>query len=145
MNDIKFFLSRDDNEWLSIEDEWSGVKYLKCNGLEAIGKPVKYTESYADAQGLRIHEPDDALYEPTDVTFTFLFVGENRKKAYAMFYDYVMKGKFYYYDTKRYKKALFALTEAVTPSDDEYKGSTPYMKADFKFKNLLGRTIDVSV
>ena len=38
----------------------------------------------------------------------------------------------------RYKKAYITLFEHVKPSDDIYKGSTPYIQADFKFKNLWG-------
>jgi hypothetical protein len=143
----KFFLSKDNATWVDIEDnaEWKGeIRYMSCKGLETIGKPKnKYTESYADAQELRVYEADEIFHEATDVTFTFIFVGENRKQVYASFYDYVKNGKFYYYDTARWKKAYLVLLEAVDPSEDDYKGGTPYMKAEFKFKNLWGRCIDM--
>ena len=145
MENIIFYISKDDNNWIDIEREWDGIRYLKCVGLEAIGKPKnKYTESFADANELKVYEGDEITNEPTDVTFTFLFIGDNRQKAYSNFYEFIKKGKIYYYDTKRKKKALLVLLDAIAPAVDEYKGSTPYMKADFKFKNIWGKCLNVN-
>lgn len=139
MEDIKFYLSSNGSDWTDIETTYSGMRYLKCKGLEDKGKPKnKYQETFADSDELRVYEPDDVMLEATDITFTFIFVGDNRQSVYESFYNYVKKGKFYYYDTMRRKKAYITLFEHVKPSDDIYKGSTPYIQADFKFKNLWG-------
>ena len=65
-------------------------------------------------------------------------ITKTRQKVYDEFFDYVKLGRFYYYDTKRRKEAYISLFEPVKPSEDKYLGSTPYIKADFKFKNLKG-------
>ena len=143
----KFYLSKDNATWIDIEENpaWvGGIRYLSCKGLETIGKPKnKYSESYADAPNLRVYEGEEIYHEATDITFTFIFIGDNRKQVYASFYDYVKKGKIYYYDNVRLKKACLVLFDAVDPSEDDYKGGTPYMKADFKFKNVWGRCVDM--
>ena len=139
MEDIKFYLSSNGSEWTDIEATYSGMRYLKCTGLEDKGKPKnKYQETFADSDELRVYEPANVMLEATDITFTFIFAGDSRQSVYERFYNDVKKGKFYYYDTMRYKKAYITLFEHVKPSDDIYKGSTPYIQADFKFKNLWG-------
>ena len=144
MAEVNFYLSSDGTNWIDIESHYSGMRYLKCLGLEDKGKPKnKYQEVYADAAELRVYEPDEVMLEATYITFTFIFVGENRQEVYEQFYQDIQKGKFYYYDTKRYKKAYITLFDAVKPSDDNHKGSTPYIQADFKFKNLWGKCISV--
>lgn len=145
-NKYEFYFSKDnESNYISIEKEFNGLLYMKCSGLEEVGKPKnKYTENYADSDTLRVYEPDFITHEPTDVVFTLLFIGEDRKSTYDSFYNYVKHGKFYYYDTARFKKAYLTLLEAVKPSEDEYKGGTPYMQADFKFKNMWGKCTAVS-
>lgn len=141
MEDIKFYLKKEDvdEEYVDLESTFKGMKYLQCKGLEDKGKPKnKYTETYADSEELRVHEPNVVFLEATTLTFTFLFVGDDRKSVYDSFCEYINKGKFYYRDTKRNKLAYITLLEAIKPSDDIYKGSTPYIKADFKFQNIWG-------
>lgn len=130
------------NRGTDIETRFSGLHYLKCKGLEDKGKVKnKYQESFADTQSLLVYEPTGDVYlEPTDVTLTLLFVGPNRMQVYNDFYNYVKKGKFYYYDTYRKMEAYITLIEAVKPSDVKFIGSTPYVQADFKFKNLWGES-----
>lgn len=136
---------------VDIETKFEGLHYLQCKGLEDKGKAKnKYQESFADSDTLRVYEPDsidELCLEPTDITLTLLFIDnknqqgvvvKTRQKVYDEFFDYVKLGRFYYYDTKRRKEAYITLLEPVKPSDDNYIGSTPYIKADFKFKNLKG-------
>lgn len=140
----KFYMSKDGENYVSLEDKYAGLLYAKCVGLEDVGKPKnKYSESYADAAELRVYDPAVVLHDETDITFTFLFVGDNRRSVYNDFCSYVESGKIYYYDTARYKKAYLTLFDAVKPSHDEFKGGTPYIQADFKFKNLWGKCVNV--
>lgn len=141
MEKIEFFLLKDEDGAIEInlESHFSGMKYLQCKGLEDKGKPKnKYTETYADSNELRVHEPEEVFLEATTLTFTFLFVGDDRQSVYDSFFEYIKKGKFYYRDTKRNKRAYITLLDAIKPSEDMYKGSTPYIKADFKFQNIWG-------
>lgn len=139
MDNFDFFIQKEGQEPIGIQENYANIKYKQCKGLETVGKPKnKYTESYADADELRVYEPETVLRESTDITLTLVFVGRERKAAYRQFLDLVSSGKFYYWDTVRMKKAYLTLLESVEPSEDDYKGSTQYMLADFKFKNLWG-------
>ena len=130
------------NRGVDIETMFAGLHYLKCQGVEDKGKVKnKYQESFADSQSLKVYEPTGSVYlEPTDITLSLIFVGDNREQVYNSFYTYIRKGKFYYYDTYRKLEAYIVLMEAVKPSEVMFIGSTPYIKADFKFKNMWGES-----
>lgn len=148
MSEYKFYMKQDteDAQLYDLESDFKGLKYMKCQGLEEKGKPKnKYKEEYADSHELRVYEPNAVCLEPTTITFTFLFVGNDRQSVYDTFYNYVKKGKFYYHDNVRKKQAYITLLDAVKPSDDMYKGSTPYIQADFKFQNLWGECKAISI
>lgn len=139
MEDFEFYIQKEGDSAIPIQSTHANIKYKQCKGLEDLGKPKnKYTESYADADELRIYEPKEVKRESTDITLTLVFIGKERRAAYKRFVDLVSTGKFYYWDTARMKKAYLTLLDAVSPSEDEFKGSEPYMLADFKFKNLWG-------
>lgn len=140
MKKVLFYMKKEaDETWINIESTYTGLRYKECKGLEDKGKPKNiYTESYADSDTLRVYMPDVVLRESTTITFSFVFVGEDRKSVYEQFFTDVSNGKLYYYDTARKKKAYMILKEAITITEDVYKGSTPYMIADFKFTNLWG-------
>ena len=133
------------NQIVDIESHpnFDGLKYCKCEGLLNKGKRKNvYTEKYADDDRLRIWQGENVTREATNVTFTFWFVGPNRQATYQNFYDYVKNGVISYWDDVRRKEAELVLLEATEPSEDVYIGSTPYIKADFKFQNLRGECWD---
>ena len=136
----KFYIRKDgDNVEKDLEVDFEGLRYVKCEGLLDKGKRKNiYTESYSDSDELRVWQGDEVTREATDITFTFVFMGDNRQAVYEDFYNYVKNGKLTYYDTARNKEALMVLIEAYKPKEDNWKGSTPYIQADFKFKNLRG-------
>lgn len=142
----KFYMQRIDiaeQQKKDLESDFPGLRYKEAKGLETKGKPTNvYVENYADSDKARVYVPKELCREPTEVTLTFVFVGENRRKAYNDFYEYIKLGKFYYWDTARYKKATLVLTSAVEPTDDTFKGSD-YILADFVFTNINGATEDV--
>jgi hypothetical protein len=43
----------------------------------------------------------------------------------------------------RKKQAYMILKDALKVKEDVYKGSTPYIRADFKFQNVWGACKDV--
>lgn len=137
---IKFYIKRkSDTDYTDLESYFNGMKYSKCVGLEDLGKPKNiYTETYADADSLRVHIPEDVKREATDITFTFIFFGENRKSVYDRFNEFIKGRRLYYYDTARNKQAYMVLIDKTEPKEDIYKGSKPYMSVDYKFQNLWG-------
>ena len=137
---VIFYISTSSTErGTDIETQYSGLHYLSCKGLEDYGKVKnKYQESFADDGTVKVYEPAVLYFEPTDIILTLIFVGPDRQNTYNSFLTNFHKGKFYYYDTIRRKEAYITMFEAVKPSEDKYIGSTPYIQADFKFKNLKG-------
>lgn len=144
--DVKFYMQKVDANGALISDtlkdlerDFEGLKYSRCEGLMNKGKRKNiYTEQFSDSDTLRVWQGDNVTREATTITFTFVFAGNDRKSVYESFYEYVKNGIISYYDTARMKEARIVLIDALEPSDDIYKGSTPYIKAEFKFQNLWG-------
>lgn len=122
-----------------LEARFPGLKYSSCAGLNDKGKRTNiHTESYADSDELRVWQGDTVIREATNITLELYFIGENRQKAYDDFYEYISNGKVYYWDNVRKKQAYMVLNDALKVKEDVYKGSTPYMRVDFKFQNIWG-------
>lgn len=143
---IYFYMAKEGENAISIEDHFKGLRYVQCDGLLSKGKRTNvYTEKYSDSDTLRVWQGDEVVREATDITFKFIFVdteSTNRNDTYESFYNYVKNGKITYYDTKRNKEALMILVDAIKVKEDKWKGSTPYIEVDFKFQNLRGECID---
>ena len=72
-----------------------------------------------------------------------LFYGDNRRKTYEEFNNFIMGGYRAYWDTLRGKKFTFMVSEAVEPSDDILKGGVPYIICTWTLQNLKGKTENV--
>lgn len=147
MSGYKFYMSRYiNNSWeeeVSLEDYFEGMKYSKCDGLSTFGKPKNiYTESYAEEEKLRVYIPPTVVRENTDIEFEFIFSGGNRRSVYNSFVDWITGYKIKYRDTCRGKEVEMILIEAIEPEDDFLYGSDPYIASAFKFKNLIGSSVD---
>lgn len=126
-----------------LEVDFKGLLYSKCVGLLKKGKRKNvHIETYAESDTLRVWQGENVTREATDITFTFYFVGTNRQNIYDSFYDYVKNGVISYWDNVRKKEARIILVDAIEPKEDIYKGSTPYISADFKFQNIWGESKD---
>lgn len=123
-----------------LETRFYGLKYSKCDGLNSKGKRKDiHIEKYADSPDLRVWQGSSGpIREATDITFTFFFIGDSRQSTYERFVEYIGNGKIHYWDNVRKKEAVMVLTDQVKPKEDVYKGSTPYILAEFKFQNLSG-------
>jgi hypothetical protein len=102
-----------------------------------------HTESYADSDELRVWQGDTVAREATTITLDLYFIGSNRQDVYEDFYQYISNGKVYYWDNMRKKQAYMIFKDALKVREDVYKGSTPYIRADFKFQNVWGACKDV--
>lgn len=126
-----------------LEKDFVGLKYIRCEGLETKGKPKNiYQEMYADSDEVRVYIPSVINREATKVTMELVFEGANRRKVFNDFYDYIKLGKFKYWDNLRNKEALLVLNNEVKPSEDLFKGSSPYIEVKFPFLNLYGECKD---
>ena len=117
------------------------VKYMSCTGLEELGKPKNiYTETYADADKLRLYQPSTIAREATKITFTFAFFGDKttRQKLYDDFNSFLEGKRLSYCDTARLRMVKeMVLMDKTEPKEDMYKGQG-YITAEYTFQNLYG-------
>lgn len=126
-----------------IESRFPGLRYSACTGLNDKGKRTNvHIEKHANSDTLRVWQGTDVTREATTITFTLYFIGDDRQEVYDNFYKYISNGKIFYWDNVRKKEALLIFTDSLKPKEDIYKGSVPYILADFKFQNLYGECID---
>lgn len=143
---IKHYMWKDIDEWaygpnsgFDIETKYNGLKYSACTGLNDKGKRTNiHIEKSATSETLRVWQGETVIREATTITFTLYFIGEDRQKVYDNFCDYISNDKVHYWDTKRKKEAYLVLVDPIKPKEDIYKGSVPYILAEFKFQNLWG-------
>lgn len=120
------------------------VRYSKIDGIEALGAPKNvYSESYADADRLRVYAPTEVKHKETTVTLTLYFLGAERHKLLDAFNDYIKRGFHRYWDTARNKWFAFYVKDELKPAESMWYGSTPYLRMDYKLTNIFGRTFDV--
>lgn len=145
MADYKFYMSRwIDNAWetqVSLEDYFSGMKYVSCEGLSTKGKIKNiYTENFAEVEDLRVYMPETVVRENTDIEFVFGFEKGNRRDVFDSFVDWVSGYKIKYWDTARNRELEMVLIDKIEVDEDILLGSSPFITVNFKFKNLKGST-----
>lgn len=124
-----------------LEKDFEGLRYLKCTGLDAVGKPKNiYTESYHEAVEERVYMPSEEKItrEPIDVVLSLLFVGEGRTNTMLRFNNFIKGGFRKYWDTARNKSIVFYIDDAITVKEETFKGSNPYIQIDYKLKCIKG-------
>lgn len=132
----------DDSVEIDLEEHFSGLTYMKAEGLNKLGKPRVYTEKFADSDRLRVYKPDDTIREATTVTLSFAFVGENRYKTYHDFVEYISTGVKRYHDTARNKYLYFFVSSEIKPAKEMWYGGTPYLTVDIPVQSIFGKTFD---
>lgn len=151
MENVKFYMQKvDANDALiadtlkDLEVDFQGLKYLKCEGIDTIGAVKNcYEENYSDADKVRVYIPKDVKNEPTDIVLTLIFVGENRRAVKDEFENYIRDGLHKYYDTARNKWFIFYVKDEIKPAEEKWYGSTPYLKYEYKLRNIYGKAFDV--
>lgn len=145
----KFYMAECDAEWKvkssttkDLERDFDGLRYQEAKGLNLTGKPRLYTETYADADKVRVYIPENVTYEPTTITFSFVFFGENRYKTYDEFVAWVSGKRMVYHDDARHKWAYFYVADSIQPAEEKWHASTPYLRLELKVSNVYGRTFD---
>lgn len=127
-----------------LEVDFDGLRYISAKGINAIGKPRIYTETYADNDRMRVYIPKNLTNAPTTITFTFYFFGDNRQKVYDAFNEYIRNGIHRYWDTARNKYFDFIVDESIDVRNENWNAGIPYLSVDYKVKNLNGKTFDVN-
>lgn len=131
-----------------LEKDFEGLRYLKCTGLNSIGKPLNlYTERYHESEKERVYMPDEAdiTREPIDVVLSLLFVGEERANTMLRFNNFIKGGFRKYWDTARNKSIVFYIDDAITVKEEMSKGSNPYIQIDYKLRCIKGYADDSNI
>lgn len=140
----KYGVITEDSSQIDLELYFDGLKYASMEGIETVGAAKNiYSESYSDADRLRVHVPSEVKHKETEITFTVFFTGEDRYKTYDKFNDYITKGFHRYHDTARNKWFAFYIKGELKPAEQMWHGSTPYLKMEYPLSNIFGRTFDV--
>lgn len=125
----------------NIETHFPGLHYKEFKGLENFGKIKSvYTEAFAETDALQVYVHPTPVRDAIMLTLTLVFFGDDYRKVYHDFVDYISKGKISYWDDIRNRKVDFVLIDAIEPSEDNLKG-TKYLQASFKLQGLSGQTI----
>lgn len=126
-----------------LEVDFDGLRYKECKGLNTVGKPRVYTETYADSDRLRSYIPETPLFDATEIELTLYFTGENRQASFDAFNEFILGGYRKYWDTARNKAFDFFVKDKVEISKEQWYGSMPYFEVTYKLQNLNGKTTDV--
>lgn len=150
-NKYKFYMQKVDKNGnaldteKNLEEDFDGLLYSRCEGLNKIGKPKNiYEETYSDADRVRVYMPDEITNETTEISLTLYFVGENRHSILDTFKEYIRNGFTKYWDTARNKSFIFYVNKDIDVSDEMWYGSKPYISATFKLQNINGKTTNVN-
>ena len=130
---------------INIEDAFEGLRYVKADGLNDIGKSKNiYIEEYADSDRLRVYLPHDNNYthESTTVSMTFLVIGnaETRRKTIENLLKEITKGIHKYWDDARNREFDFIVVDEIKISEEKWHGSQPYAEITIPMKNMNGKT-----
>jgi hypothetical protein len=128
----------------NLERDFGGLRYSKIEGIEAVGAAKNiYTESYSDANKLRVYVPEEIKHKETSIKLTLWFVGETRQSDLDRFNSYIINGLHRYWDTARNKWFAFYVKDELKPADSQWYGSTPFLKMEYNLINIFGKTFDI--
>lgn len=128
----------------NLEKDFEGLRYAKCEGLEDIGAAKNiYEEVYSDADQVRVYIPNEVKNEATEIILTLYFTGDSRSSVRDEFNEYIRNGYHRYWDTARNKWFVFYVKDKLNVGESMWHGSTPYIKCEYKLKNIFGKTFEV--
>lgn len=131
-----------------LEVDFPGLRYMEAKGISKVGKAKNvYSETYSDSNKLRTWHPsennEEITHEATTIQLKLLFYGDKRREVYDQFNEFIYGGYRVFWDSLRNKKFVFMVEDEVEPSDDFFKGGTPYMIATWTLQNLNGKTENI--
>lgn len=150
-NEYKFYMQATDSKGVALEGapvkdlevDFEGLRYLKATGLNDIGEARVYTETFADSDRTRVYIPSEVTHKQTSVTLSLVFVGKKRHETYDAFLAYITNGFHAFWDSARNKRLVFYVESNISPSEELWSGSNPYLKLDITLKNVYGKTENI--
>ena len=150
-NEYKFYMQATDSKGVALEGapikdlevDFEGLRYLKATGLNDIGEARVYTETFADSDRTRVYIPSEVTHKQTTVTLSLVFIGKKRHETYDAFLAYIRNGFHAFWDSCRHKRLVFYVESNISPSEEFWSGSNPYLKLDITLKNVYGKTENI--
>lgn len=128
----------------NLEKDFEGLKYAKCVGLDALGKPQNiYSEVYSESNGIRTYMPDAVTNASTTITLSLYFFGENRQATYDAFNNFIRNGYTKYWDDARNKGFVFIVDKEIKVKEENWYRGMPYLAVDYSLTNIQGKTTNV--
>lgn len=128
----------------NLEKDFNGLKYAKCVGLDAFGKPQNiYSEVYSESNGVRTYIPDAVTNASTTITLSLYFFGENRQATYDAFNEFIRNGYTKYWDDARNKGFVFIVDKEIKVKEENWYRGMPYLAVDYSLTNIQGKTTNV--
>lgn len=145
-----------DGKRRSLEDDFGYLRYKSMTGINSLGKQKGvYTESYPEADSLRVFVDENAKRESVTSTLTVYSFGADPSRVdgdkdvaeqvkamednWHSFLGFLQGALLLWYDDYRQRKGLFLLQEAVEPTTDNIK-NIPYLQCQVKLTNVFGQT-----
>lgn len=145
----KYITVAGDDERKDLEETFH-CRYVKAEGIGENGKVKNiYTESYADAEKLRVFVPEEVLYENTEVSLTLLFLADTEDRNDIQnyerdFFETVSGRKIEYSDTFRNRYLTLLLINKPESVGEVLYGGSRYIQKKYTFKNIYGRSFAAS-
>lgn len=128
----------------NLEKDFEGLKYAKCVGLDALGKPQNvYSETYSESNGIRTYMPDEVTNASTTITLSLYFFGENRQATFDAFNEFIRNGYTKYWDDARNKGFVFIVDKEIKVKEENWYRGMPYLAVDYSLTNIQGKTTNV--
>lgn len=141
MDGYKFEMLRYHNgdEWKDIEEEFPGLRYKECKGLNSYGEVMNtYAETYVETSKADVYIPEGkATFKQTKIVLTLYFFDEDGMDSFHKFMAFVTGSLVAYRDNARKRKVLMYLTSATEPKTDTIYGQI-YKEVSFTFTNVYG-------
>lgn len=124
--------------WTEMEDQFAGLRYKSCEGVEAQGEPKTYMEEYAETSVPRLHLTPHVKTNAitlelvfTDVPGTGSTQAVSRFTVLEQFKSYITGYRFKFKDSIRNIVRDMYLSGEVEVSESAFYGGTPYIIVKF--------------
>lgn len=135
---------------VNIEEQFPGLVYKQCTGLDSFGKPRPYVENYAESDEAYVYVPSNDARDQISITLTLYFFDPSNskddataitsaEKVYQDFMKYISGGLILFRDTARKRKVLIYQSDAPSVKTDKLYGVI-YKEVEIKFTSVYGRS-----
>lgn len=145
---------RKESKEYDLEKDFAGLKYKSLSGANAYGKPKGvYAESFAEDPAMQVFVDGDGERAQTDITLSVYFLDPRKYGAsgtgstpyarmsalYHSFVEFLANRRIIYHDDARGRYLYLYMEDAHTLPADKLIG-LQYIEAQFKFKNIYGKS-----